>query len=172
MSEWQDRARERADQHRAMHNWSNRTLAKKAGIDTKTINAFLAGNRWPSNETRARLEAALGLPGGALSVMGDQVMQQAQTSTPSVNLASITDAQLLAEIAARFERGREQQQERDQHGAPIDLDQRRREAAEAAKPPLSTRPFSPGGPDYADTAAMEGSEGESDPEGEDGDGNT
>lgn len=43
------------------------TLADQAGVDQKTIRAFLAGDRWPRAASRQQMARALGWPPGEIA---------------------------------------------------------------------------------------------------------
>lgn len=73
-------------------------VARRAGVDPKTLRALLAGESWPRSETRARLEAALGWGDGEIA---RQAMAGAQLS-----LEAVPTADLLAELCRRADAGR------------------------------------------------------------------
>lgn len=66
--------------------------SQKAGIGARTLGALIAGERWPTAETRRRLEDALGWPEGEL-------VRRARGERPS--LSAYTNLELLAELMQR-----------------------------------------------------------------------
>ena len=71
--------------------------SRKAGVGARTLGALIAGERWPTTETRRRVEIALEWPDGEL-------LRRARGERPS--LSAYTNLELLAELIDR---------ERDKH---------------------------------------------------------
>lgn len=67
-------------------------LARRAGVDRKTLRALIAGNRWPTVTVRGRLEDVLEWPRG-------EILRQARDGLEA--LAVYSDYELASELARR-----------------------------------------------------------------------
>jgi hypothetical protein len=72
-------------------------VARDARIDVRTLRALIAGDRWPTEKVRGRVEKALGWRPG-------EITRQAYDGIPA--LATYSDEQLLSEMLHRTLRRR------------------------------------------------------------------
>lgn len=84
-------------------------LARRAGADSKTVRAFLRGERWPHDATLAKFDRALGNPPGTISAwaagddtIGALVPAPAQRRTV-VTIDQATELELARALLARLE---------------------------------------------------------------------
>lgn len=66
--------------------------SRRAKVGTRTFGALIAGERWPTDETRRRIEMALNWPDGEL-------LRRARGERPLLSVYST--AELLAELLER-----------------------------------------------------------------------
>lgn len=79
-------------------------VARAAGIDVKTLRSIIRGERWPSDDAQARLEAVLRWRDGEMTV-------QAVHSDHAGTLAALSDLDLANELTRRI-RDRDRQARR------------------------------------------------------------
>lgn len=68
------------------------SLARRAGVDPKTIRGLINGETWPTAKTRGRIEKALDWPGGTL-------IRRAMSD--GSGLATYSTRELLMELCRR-----------------------------------------------------------------------
>lgn len=69
-------------------------IAHKAGLDPRTLRAVISGQRWPRDETRARINAALDWPEG-------EVTRRALGS--GIDLTTVSMRDLVGELWRRVQ---------------------------------------------------------------------
>lgn len=103
---------------------SRTDVIRASGVDNKTLQALLEGQRWPQVLTRARIEEAIGWQPGDIERAARGELAEASEETRRAQ--HLSDAELIAELALRLgRRGAERAgtREGDGHGqqpAPID----------------------------------------------------
>lgn len=75
------------------------SLARKAGVDVKTIRALLSGERWPHSDTLAKIDRGLGLTEGTLEAWG---AGKPAPEDAARTLDNATDVELAVALVARL----------------------------------------------------------------------
>lgn len=86
------RVRERVQTEMSRIGWSNADLSRSAGIDNGTVGDFLAGVRWPTSITRAKIARALGWAPESIDAIergGDPVLVDGEPVVPSSDDAGV-----------------------------------------------------------------------------------
>lgn len=116
------------DQRRKHRGMSEAQLRDVADVDRKTLRALLDGTRWPQEETRMRVEAALGWVAGSIQDLRDgreavglPDKEGKQTQEPPLRLVS--DDELLAEIRRRMKGERHELEDAPQSDASPEGDE-------------------------------------------------
>lgn len=109
------RSRVRADVVAAMSDlrWNLQDLIDRAGVDRKTLKAFIDGDRWPQMGTLGRIEGALGwepgriagmLRGDLQTTVGGPTQDDAYVAAPGEAAPqNVSNADVLAEVRAMRE---------------------------------------------------------------------
>lgn len=77
---------------------TRKQFALDAGVDAKTLNAFLSGERWPHGPTRTRVEAALGWAPGRMTDLEAADLTADDHAGLSVEDAILADDSLGPEV--------------------------------------------------------------------------
>ncbi|MBF6350329.1 hypothetical protein IU448_15080 [Nocardia flavorosea] len=73
-------------------------LAERAGVDPKTVRSLEKGERWPRDQSRAKIESALQWPAGALDRLLNEAIASIEFNAPLPSAAEVTPTGETASI--------------------------------------------------------------------------